>query len=90
MVQDRPWVYAHMLNIQKKLGREEFPLIDQAFFPNYKDMVSVFLSSVVDPFHFDTDPDPRIRFRWLRIRIRIRGNFNSVNLIFPIKCFARL
>ena len=32
----------------------------------------------------------RIRFRLLRIRIRIRirGNFNYVNLVFPIKCFA--
>ena len=43
MVQDRPWVYAHMLNIQKKLGKEEFPLIDQSFFPSYKDMVSAYI-----------------------------------------------
>ena len=38
------------------------------------------------PFYSNTDPDPRICFRWFRIRIQ--GNFNSVNLVFPIKCFA--
>jgi len=33
-------------------------------------------TSVADPYHFDADPDPR-KF------------FDSVNLIFPIKCYAR-
>ena len=28
------------------------------------------------------------RIRFILIRIRIRGNFNSVILVFPIKCFA--
>ena len=38
--QDRPWVYAHMVNIQKKLGQDTFPLIDQTYYPNHKEMVS--------------------------------------------------
>ncbi|XP_023330999.1 synapsin [Eurytemora carolleeae] len=38
--QDRPWVYAHLVNIQQKLGKENFPLIDQTYFPNHKDMTT--------------------------------------------------
>jgi len=37
--QDKPWVHAHLLEIQRKVGKENFPLIDQAFYPNHKDMV---------------------------------------------------
>jgi len=37
--QDRPWVYAHMVNIQKKLGKDQFPLIEQTYYPNHRDMV---------------------------------------------------
>lgn len=37
--QDKPWVHAHLLEIQKKVGKENFPLIEQAFYPNHKDMV---------------------------------------------------
>ena len=32
-------VYAHLLEIQRRLGRENFPLIEQAFYPTHKDMV---------------------------------------------------
>ena len=50
----------------------------------------IVVSSVSDPYHFDSDPDPD-----LRIRIREDGSgsevtFDSVNRIFPIKCYARL
>jgi len=38
--QDRPWVYAHMMGVQKKLGKEKFPLIDQTYYPNHNEMVS--------------------------------------------------
>ena len=44
--------------------------------------------SVSDPYHFDLDPDP-----WIRIRDDGSGSevtFDSVNWIFPIKCYARL
>ena len=51
-------------------------------------------SSVSDPYHFDVDPDPDPD---PRIRIRDDGSgsesevtFDSVNRIFPIKCYARL
>jgi len=37
--QDKPWVYAHLLGIQKKLGKENFPLMEQSFFQNHKDIV---------------------------------------------------
>ena len=36
---DKPWVHAHLLEIQKKVGKEKFLLIEQAFYPNDKDMV---------------------------------------------------
>ncbi|KAK7078530.1 Asparaginyl-tRNA synthetase, cytoplasmic (Asparagine--tRNA ligase) (AsnRS) [Halocaridina rubra] len=38
--QDKPWVFAHLLEIQKRLGKENFPLIDQNYFPNHKEMLS--------------------------------------------------
>lgn len=37
--QDKPWVYSHLLQIQRKVGRDAFPLIDQTFYPNHKEMV---------------------------------------------------
>ena len=40
-LQDKPWVYAHLLEIQRKLGKENFPLIEQAFYPTHKDMVTL-------------------------------------------------
>ena len=40
MFQDKPWVYAHLLEIQRRVGRENFPLIDQVFYPSHRDMVS--------------------------------------------------
>ncbi len=40
LFQDKPWVYAHMLKVQKKLGKDNFPLIEQTFFPNQQEMVS--------------------------------------------------
>jgi hypothetical protein len=38
-LQDKPWVFAQLLKIQKKLGKENFPLIEQTFFPNQQEMV---------------------------------------------------
>uniref|UniRef100_A0A670YTA4 Synapsin-1 n=1 Tax=Pseudonaja textilis TaxID=8673 RepID=A0A670YTA4_PSETE len=36
---DKPWVFAQMVRLHRKLGPEEFPLIDQTFYPNHKEMV---------------------------------------------------
>jgi len=36
--QDKPWVYAHLLEIQRRVGKENFPLIEQAFYPSHRDM----------------------------------------------------
>ncbi|KAL0589193.1 Synapsin-1 [Plecturocebus cupreus] len=36
---DKPWVFAQMVRLHKKLGTEEFPLIDQTFYPNHKEMM---------------------------------------------------
>lgn len=38
--QDKPWVFSHLLQIQRRLGRENFPLIEQAFYPNHKEMLT--------------------------------------------------
>lgn len=32
--------FSQLINSQKKLGSDKFPLIDQTFYPNYRDMVS--------------------------------------------------
>lgn len=31
--------FSQLINSQKRLGSEKFPLIDQTFYPNYRDMV---------------------------------------------------
>ncbi|CAH1395747.1 unnamed protein product [Nezara viridula] len=36
--QDKPWVFGHLISLQKRMGKENFPLIDQAFYPNHKEM----------------------------------------------------
>ncbi|CAH2075336.1 unnamed protein product, partial [Iphiclides podalirius] len=36
--QDRPWVFGHLLQLQRRLGRENFPLIEQTYYHNYTDM----------------------------------------------------
>lgn len=38
--QDKPWIFAHLLQLQRRQGRDAFPLIEQTFFPNAKDLVS--------------------------------------------------
>ncbi|XP_029908494.1 synapsin-2b isoform X2 [Myripristis murdjan] len=37
---DKPWAFAQLINNQKRLGSDKFPLIDQTFYPNYKDMIT--------------------------------------------------
>ena len=38
-MQDKPWVYAHLLEIQRRVGMENFPLIEQVFYPSHSGMV---------------------------------------------------
>ncbi|XP_026996568.1 synapsin-2b [Tachysurus fulvidraco] len=38
---DKPWAFAQLISTYKKLGPEKFPLIEQTFYPNYKDMISM-------------------------------------------------
>ncbi|KAM6979837.1 synapsin-2b [Aplochiton taeniatus] len=38
---DKPWAFAQLISCQKKLGAEKFPLINQTFYPNYKDMITM-------------------------------------------------
>lgn len=38
--QDKPWIFAHLLQLQRRQGRDAFPLIEQTFFPNARDLVS--------------------------------------------------
>ncbi|XP_068718362.1 synapsin-2-like isoform X1 [Montipora capricornis] len=36
---EKPWVFAQLIQLQKKLGKEAFPLVEQAYYPNYKEML---------------------------------------------------
>ena len=56
-VQDKPWVYAHLLEIQRRVGRENFPLIEQVFYPSHSGMVRLHM----DTLHcsLDTCPPPQ-------------------------------
>ncbi|XP_038819633.1 synapsin-2-like [Salvelinus namaycush] len=38
---DKPWAFAQLIATCKKLGPDKFPLIDQTFYPNHKDMISM-------------------------------------------------
>lgn len=38
--QDKPWVFGHLVQIQRRLGKDSFPLIDQTFYPDHREMVS--------------------------------------------------
>ncbi|XP_044204111.1 synapsin-2b [Thunnus albacares] len=37
---DKPWAFSQLVSNQKKLGSDKFPLIDQTFYPNYRDMIT--------------------------------------------------
>ncbi|XP_077987663.1 synapsin-like isoform X2 [Glandiceps talaboti] len=36
---DKPWVFAQLLKLQEKHGKDKFPVIDQSYFPNHKEML---------------------------------------------------
>uniref|UniRef100_A0A8C8G693 Synapsin-2 n=1 Tax=Oncorhynchus tshawytscha TaxID=74940 RepID=A0A8C8G693_ONCTS len=38
---DKPWAFAQLISTYRKLGAEKFPLIEQTFYPNYKEMVTM-------------------------------------------------
>ncbi|KAG6798055.1 synapsin [Apis mellifera caucasica] len=38
--QDKPWVFAHLLGLQRRLGKDNFPLIEQTYYPNHREMIS--------------------------------------------------
>uniref|UniRef100_A0A8C8SJV3 Synapsin-2 n=1 Tax=Pelusios castaneus TaxID=367368 RepID=A0A8C8SJV3_9SAUR len=38
---DKPWVFAQLVSIYKTLGVEKFPLIEQTFYPNHKEMLTL-------------------------------------------------
>uniref|UniRef100_H3DBF7 Synapsin-1 n=1 Tax=Tetraodon nigroviridis TaxID=99883 RepID=H3DBF7_TETNG len=37
---DKPWAFSQLMSSQKRLGLDKFPLIDQTFYPNYRDMIT--------------------------------------------------
>uniref|UniRef100_A0A3B3QUZ7 Synapsin-2 n=1 Tax=Paramormyrops kingsleyae TaxID=1676925 RepID=A0A3B3QUZ7_9TELE len=38
---DKPWAFAQLVSTYKRLGPDRFPLIEQTFYPNYKDMITM-------------------------------------------------
>ncbi|CAL8250772.1 unnamed protein product [Arctogadus glacialis] len=38
---DKPWAFAQLITTYRRLGAEKFPLIEQTFYPNYKEMVTM-------------------------------------------------
>lgn len=39
-MQDRPNVFAALLQLQRRLGKDQFPLIEQQFYPSPTEIVS--------------------------------------------------
>ncbi|XP_031625533.1 synapsin [Contarinia nasturtii] len=48
--QDKPWVFAHLLQLQRRLGKDNFPLIEQTFFPNARELFSQQFSQQKYPY----------------------------------------
>ncbi|XP_047202713.1 synapsin-2b isoform X2 [Girardinichthys multiradiatus] len=44
---DKPWAFSQLINNQKCLGSDKFPLINQTFYPNYRDMITTPIFPVV-------------------------------------------
>ncbi|XP_062396986.1 synapsin-2a isoform X2 [Sardina pilchardus] len=38
---DKPWAFAQLIGAYRRLGPEKFPLIEQTYYPNYKEMVAM-------------------------------------------------
>ncbi|XP_075431061.1 synapsin-2 isoform X2 [Ascaphus truei] len=38
---DKPWVFAQLVSTYKIMGGEKFPLIDQTYYPNHKEMLAM-------------------------------------------------
>ncbi|XP_062872226.1 synapsin-2a [Trichomycterus rosablanca] len=38
---DKPWAFAQLIGTHRRLGAEKFPLIDQTYYANYKEMVTM-------------------------------------------------
>ncbi|XP_053577072.1 synapsin-2 [Bombina bombina] len=38
---DKPWVFAQLICTYKMMGAEKFPLIDQTYYPNHKEMLAM-------------------------------------------------
>jgi hypothetical protein len=36
---ERPWVHAELVKISRRLGKEAFPLIPQAYYPDHRSMM---------------------------------------------------
>ncbi|CAH8545178.1 unnamed protein product [Dicrocoelium dendriticum] len=39
-MKNRPWMFAHLLLLRKRLGKEIFPLISQVYYTSYKEMIT--------------------------------------------------
>ncbi|XP_076812487.1 synapsin-2-like isoform X2 [Clavelina lepadiformis] len=37
---DKPWTFSQLIRIQKKLGYEKFPVIEQTYYPSHKQMLT--------------------------------------------------
>uniref|UniRef100_A0A8C4SIL7 Synapsin-1 n=1 Tax=Erpetoichthys calabaricus TaxID=27687 RepID=A0A8C4SIL7_ERPCA len=37
---DKPWVFSQLTRLYKKLGPDDFPLIEQTYYPNHKEMIT--------------------------------------------------
>ncbi|VEN40615.1 unnamed protein product, partial [Callosobruchus maculatus] len=37
---DKPWVFGHLLQLQRRLGKDNFPLIEQTFYPDHHEMIT--------------------------------------------------
>lgn len=51
--QDKPWVYGQLVQLQRKLGKENFPLIEQTFYPSSGEMVREKADAGIDGIKYE-------------------------------------
>lgn len=79
-LQDKPWVFAHLLVLQRRLGKDHFPLIEQTYYPNHREMVSEKLAI----YNLFNNIDLFSSFFQLRSKISLQNKNNTINNVIEI------
>uniref|UniRef100_A0A8C7WBB6 Synapsin-1 n=1 Tax=Oncorhynchus mykiss TaxID=8022 RepID=A0A8C7WBB6_ONCMY len=75
---DKPWAFAQLISTYRKLGAEKFPLIEQTFYPNYKDMVAMPTFPVVVKIGHAHSGVGKVRMFVILVRVDNHSKFQDI------------